>query len=161
LQPGQCKLKIGGSSGGHNGLKDIQGLLGTPDYWRLRLGIGHPGVKAEVIHYVLKKPASTERDAIHTAITKTLGASDAMLAGDMDKALTLVHAQPPRPKPPKAPRPPAAELSPMMAGLLQRALPAPAADRAVKAPAPASFTEATDAALTAPTAPTAPKGDAS
>ncbi len=155
LQPGQCKLKIGGSSGGHNGLKDIEGLLGTPDYWRLRLGIGHPGVKAEVIHHVLKKPAPDQRDAINTAITKTLGATDAMLAGDMDKALTLVHAQPPRPKPPKAPRPPAAELSPMMAGLLQRALPASALDRAAKAPATASPTVATDAT------PTAPKGDAS
>jgi peptidyl-tRNA hydrolase, PTH1 family len=121
LMPGQCKLKIGGSSGGHNGLKDIQTMLGTPDYWRLRLGIGHPGVKAEVLHYVLKKPAPDQRDAIALAITKTLAATDAMLGGDMDKALTQVHAQPPRPKPPR-PAAAAAAVPPLMAGLLQRAL---------------------------------------
>jgi PTH1 family peptidyl-tRNA hydrolase len=101
IQPGQAKLKIGGSSGGHNGLKDIQGLLGTPDFWRLRLGIGHPGVKAEVVNYVLKKPSPEQREAIEKAISQSLQASDALLAGDMEKALALVHAQPPRPKPPR------------------------------------------------------------
>ena len=58
IAPGLAKLKFGGSSGGHNGLKDIQAMLGTPDYWRLRLGIGHPGVKAEAVNYVLKKPSA-------------------------------------------------------------------------------------------------------
>jgi len=53
--PGQAKLKFGGSHAGHNGLRDIHAQLGTGDYWRLRLGIGHPGVKSEVIHWVLKK----------------------------------------------------------------------------------------------------------
>ena len=110
IQPGQAKLKIGGSSGGHNGLKDIQGLLGTPDFWRLRLGIGHPGVKAEVVNYVLKKPSPEQREGIEKSITQSLQASDALLAGDMDKALALIHAQPPRPKPPRpvAPVAPAA-----------------------------------------------------
>ena len=51
--PGQAKLKFGGSHAGHNGLRDIHAQLGTGDYWRLRLGIGHPGVKAEVINWVL------------------------------------------------------------------------------------------------------------
>ncbi len=101
IQPGQAKLKVGGSSGGHNGLKDIQGLLGTPHYWRLRLGIGHPGVKAEVVNYVLKKPSPDQREAIEKSIHQSLQASDALLAGDMDKALALIHAQPPRPKPPR------------------------------------------------------------
>ena len=100
LLPGQAKLKIGGGSGGHNGLKDIQGLLGTPDFWRLRLGIGHPGVKAEVINYVLKKPAPDQREAIAKAMEQSLQASDLLIAGEMDKALALIHAQPPRPKPP-------------------------------------------------------------
>ena len=71
LLPGQAKLKLGGSAAGHNGLKDIHAQLGTPDYWRLRLGIGHPGVKSEVIHYVLRKPAADERTEIrqeHRAI---------------------------------------------------------------------------------------------
>ena len=106
LLPGQAKLKIGGGSGGHNGLKDIQGLLGTPDFWRLRLGIGHPGVKAEVINYVLKKPAPDQREAIAKAMEQSLQASDLLIAGEMDKALALIHAQPPRPKPPRpAPAP--------------------------------------------------------
>lgn len=99
--PGQAKLKFGGSSGGHNGLKDIHGLLGTPDFWRLRLGIGHPGVKAEVVNYVLKKPSPEHRLAIDKAIEQSLAASDALLAGQMDKALAAIHAQPPRPKPPR------------------------------------------------------------
>jgi PTH1 family peptidyl-tRNA hydrolase len=101
LQPGQVKLKFGGSAAGHNGLKDIQGLLGTADFWRLRLGIGHPGVKAEVANYVLKKPAAEHRDAIALATERSLQASDRLLAGEMDAALALIHAQPPRPKPPR------------------------------------------------------------
>jgi peptidyl-tRNA hydrolase, PTH1 family len=107
LLPGQVKLKLGGSAAGHNGLKDIHGMLGTQDYWRLRLGIGHPGVKAEVINYVLKKPSPDHREAIDKAIDKSLEASDLLLAGNMDQALARIHAQPPRPKPPKpaAPKP--------------------------------------------------------
>ena len=101
LQPGQAKLKFGGSAAGHNGLKDIHGMLGTQDFWRLRLGIGHPGVKAEVVNYVLKKPAPDQRDAIALAMTQSLQASDLLMAGEMDKALAAIHAQPPRPKPPR------------------------------------------------------------
>ncbi len=109
IQPGQAKLKFGGSAAGHNGLKDITGLLGTPDFWRLRLGIGHPGVKAEVVNYVLKKPSAEHREAIAKSIDQSLAASDALLAGDMDKALALIHAQPPRPKPPRPAVPPKPE----------------------------------------------------
>jgi len=106
LLPGQAKLKFGGSAAGHNGLKDIHGLLGTQDFWRLRLGIGHPGVKAEVVNYVLKKPSADHREAIAKAMDQSLGASDALIAGDMDKALALIHAGPQRPKPPRpAPTP--------------------------------------------------------
>lgn len=99
--PGQAKLKFGGSAAGHNGLKDIHGMLGTADYWRLRLGIGHPGVKAEVIHYVLKKPSADDREAIDRAIERSLGASELLMAGEMDRALALIHAGPQRPKPPR------------------------------------------------------------
>jgi len=101
LLPGQAKLKFGGSAAGHNGLKDIHGMLGTPDFWRLRLGIGHPGVKSEVVNYVLKRPSAADREAIEQAIAKTLDASDLLLVGEMDKALARIHAQPPRPKPPR------------------------------------------------------------
>lgn len=105
LQPGQAKLKFGGSAAGHNGLKDIHAMLGTQDFWRLRLGIGHPGVKSEVVNYVLKKPSAEHRDAIAKASEQSLKAVEEMLAGAMDKALAIVHAQPPRPKPPR-PAPP-------------------------------------------------------
>jgi peptidyl-tRNA hydrolase, PTH1 family len=108
VQPGNAKMKIGGGHGGHNGLKDINAQLGSADYWRLRLGIGHPGVKAEVTDYVLRKPPAEQREAIEKSIAQSVGALDLMLAGDMDKALMKVHAQPPRPKPPK-PAKPAAE----------------------------------------------------
>ena len=101
LQPGQAKLKFGGSHAGHNGLKNIHAQLGSADYWRLRLGIGHPGVKAEVVNYVLKKPLAEQRKAIDEAIDKSLAAADLLIAGDMPAALALIHAQPPRPKPPR------------------------------------------------------------
>ena len=105
IQPGQAKLKFGGSAAGHNGLKDIHAMVGTQDFWRLRLGIGHPGVKAEVVNYVLKKPSAEHRDAIDKASEQSLKAVDLMLAGDMDKALAVVHAGVQRPKPPKPPLP--------------------------------------------------------
>ena len=103
LLPGQAKLKFGGSAAGHNGLKDIQGLLGTQDFWRLRLGIGHPGHRDEVVDYVLRKPSPEHREGILKAITQSLSASDLLLAGEMDAALQKIHAQPPRPKPPRPP----------------------------------------------------------
>jgi len=98
LMPGQMKMKLGGSHAGHNGLKDIQAQLGSPDFWRLRLGIGHPGVKAEVINHVLRKPPAAEREAIDQSIVQALGALDLLIAGDMDRAMLKIHARPPRPK---------------------------------------------------------------
>ena len=100
--PGQAKLKQGGSHAGHNGLRDIHAQLGTGDYWRLRLGIGHPGVKSEVVDWVLRKPAPDQREAIEGCIERTLKAVPALLAGEMDKATLIVHtSKPPRPKPPR------------------------------------------------------------
>jgi PTH1 family peptidyl-tRNA hydrolase len=106
LMPGQMKLKQGGSHAGHNGLKDIQAQLGSGEHWRLRLGIGHPGVKAEVVNYVLRKPPQAERELIDGCISRSLEALPLLLAGDMEKAMMKIHAKPPRPKPPK-PAPPA------------------------------------------------------
>ena len=99
LLPGQVKLKQGGSHAGHNGLKDIVAQLGSADFWRLRLGIGHPGVKAEVIHYVLKKPSPDDRTAIEHCISRSIEALDLLLAGEMERAMMKVHVKPPRPKP--------------------------------------------------------------
>ena len=107
VPPGQARMKFGGGSCGHNGLKDIHAQLGTPDFWRLRLGIGHPGVKAEVVDYVLRKPAPEHREAILATITRTLEARDDLLAGEMERATMKVHAGPQRPKPPR-PAPPSA-----------------------------------------------------
>ncbi len=107
LPPGQLKLKQGGSHAGHNGLRDIHAQLGSADYWRLRLGIGHPGVKAEVVDYVLRRPPAGEREAIEKAIDASLLALDQLAAGEMDRAMMKLHAKPPRPKP-AAPAAPAA-----------------------------------------------------
>lgn len=112
LAPGQAKLKLGGSAAGHNGLKDIQAQLGSPDFWRLRLGIGHPGVRADVANFVLRKPPLDERLAIDQAIVQTLQALPLLLDGAMDRALAKIHAKPPRPKPPR----PAPELQPAEGG---------------------------------------------
>ncbi len=106
LLPGQVKMKIGGSHAGHNGLKDIQAQLGSADFWRLRLGIGHPGVKAEVADYVLRKPPAAEREALEQAMQQSLRGLDDWFAGEMDAALQKVHARPPRPKPAPQAKPP-------------------------------------------------------
>jgi PTH1 family peptidyl-tRNA hydrolase len=102
LPPGELKLKQGGGHAGHNGLRDIHAQLGATDYWRLRIGIGHPGVRTEVVNYVLGRPMAEHREAIEASITRSLGALDALLAGDMGKATMKLHtAKPPRPKPPR------------------------------------------------------------
>jgi len=100
--PGQAKLKLGGGHSGHNGLRDIHAQLGSGDYWRLRIGIGHPGVKAEVANWVLQKPAPEQRLAIEDCIARTLKAVPALLSDEMDRATLLVHThKPPRAKPPR------------------------------------------------------------
>ena len=101
LQPGQMKIKQGGGHAGHNGLKDIHAQLGSADYWRLRLGIGHPGVKAEVIDYVLRRPAPEQREAMEKSVDLSLTALDLLLAGEMERAMMKINAKPPRSKPPR------------------------------------------------------------
>ncbi|MBT9477520.1 aminoacyl-tRNA hydrolase [Polaromonas sp.] len=102
IVPGQAKLKLGGSHAGHNGLRDIHAQLGTADYWRLRIGVGHPGVKSEVINWVLKKPSAEHRTAIEDCIARSIKAAPELLQGEMEKATMLIHtSQPPRPKPPR------------------------------------------------------------
>ena len=106
IVPGQVKLKLGGSHAGHNGLRDIHDQLGSDDYWRLRLGIGHPGVKSEVIHWVLKKPSLDHRLQIDECIARAIKAVPLFIAGQMDAATMLVHtSKPPRPKPPRQTKP--------------------------------------------------------
>ena len=73
LPPGAVKLKFGGGTGGHNGLRDIDEVLGTRDFWRLRIGIGHPGHKDVVADYVLHEARREEREAIEPAFDRSLG----------------------------------------------------------------------------------------
>jgi peptidyl-tRNA hydrolase, PTH1 family len=105
LLPGQMKIKRGGGHAGHNGLKDIQAQMGSPDFWRLRLGIGHPGVKAEVADYVLRKPPAAEREAVEDCIWRSMKALEPLLCGEMEAAARLIHMRPapPKPAPPPAP----------------------------------------------------------
>ena len=101
LLPGQMKLKQGGGAAGHNGLKDILAQLGSPDFWRLRIGIGHPGARAEVANFVLRRPPIEDRLVMEQCIAESLAALPLLLAGDMPRAMMKIHAKPERPKPPR------------------------------------------------------------
>lgn len=91
LQPGGIRLKQGGGNGGHNGLKDIQAHLTVPDFWRLRVGIGHPGDRNEVVNYVLKAPRKEEQAEIDRALDRCLLAWPKLAAGDYAAAQRLLH----------------------------------------------------------------------
>jgi PTH1 family peptidyl-tRNA hydrolase len=94
LPPGSAKLKKGGSTGGHNGLKDIAAALGTQDFWRLRLGIGHPreqGLKTAVIDFVLHRPRAEEQKLIDDAITQSLSIIPLLCEGKFELAMKSLH----------------------------------------------------------------------
>jgi len=94
LSPGVVKMKKGGSSGGHNGLKDITAALGTQDYWRLRLGIGHPrtmGSQQAVADFVLHRPRKEEQSLIDEAIDKSLRVLPIAIEGKFDIATMQLH----------------------------------------------------------------------
>ena len=93
LPAGAAKLKFGGGHGGHNGLKDIHAALGTPDYWRLRLGINHPGDRNEVINYVLKAPTKIENDALQASIHEACGIVPFLLKGEFESAMLRLHTK--------------------------------------------------------------------
>jgi PTH1 family peptidyl-tRNA hydrolase len=98
LPPGQMRLKFGGGLGGHNGLKDITAKLGTQDFWRLRLGIGHPGDRNEVVNYVLKPARKEEQADIDAAMDRALLAWPDIARGDIDAATRKINAKPAVPK---------------------------------------------------------------
>ena len=112
LQPGQIKLKQGGGAAGHNGLKDLLAHLSGPDFWRLRIGIGHPGQRDEVANWVLQKPSLEDRLAIDRNIDDSVAALPLIIDGAMDKAMMKIHAKPPRPKPPHPPGEPLPPVNP-------------------------------------------------
>ncbi|CAM3765546.1 aminoacyl-tRNA hydrolase [Polynucleobacter antarcticus] len=100
LKPGTARIKLGGGTGGHNGLKDIHAHLGTPDYWRLRLGIGHPRDLAaegarpmDVADYVLRRPLQEEQKKIDASIQNSLQILDLFLKGDTQAAMLELHSK--------------------------------------------------------------------
>lgn len=96
LLPGAIRLKQGGGNGGHNGLKDIQAQLGNPNFWRLRLGIGHPrslNLKQEVVDFVLHRPRHEEQQEIDRAIERCLLAWPRIAAGDFAGAQQQLHGK--------------------------------------------------------------------
>lgn len=93
LSPGTAKLKKGGGHGGHNGLKDIAAALGTPDFWRLRLGIGHPGERHEVVNFVLKPPSRDEMHAIEQAMDSSTKILPMLLKGEFEAAMLKLHTK--------------------------------------------------------------------
>lgn len=93
LQPGIARLKSGGGHGGHNGLKDIITHLGTKDFWRLRLGIGHPGDRAQVVNYVLNDPRTDERELIEEAMQQSLHVTSLIVEGKTEAAMLKLHSK--------------------------------------------------------------------
>jgi peptidyl-tRNA hydrolase, PTH1 family len=97
LPPGEAKLKFGGGHAGHNGLRDIVAQLGTPDFWRLRIGIGHPRdsefAQQPVVDYVLRPPRTEERAQIASAIERAIDAWPAIAAGEFERAMTTLHTR--------------------------------------------------------------------
>ena len=93
LPPDTVKLKKGGGHGGHNGLKDITAALGTADFWRLRLGIGHPGDRNEVVNFVLKPPTKDEQTAIERCIDDSVNVANLLLNGEFESAMLKLHTK--------------------------------------------------------------------
>jgi PTH1 family peptidyl-tRNA hydrolase len=97
LAPGEARLKFGGGTAGHNGLRDIAAHLGGPEFWRLRIGIGHPRDSAiaqqPVADYVLQPPRANELAAIEDALARALDAWPAIAAGETERAMTALHTR--------------------------------------------------------------------
>ena len=91
LPPGTVKLKRGGGHGGHNGLRDLIPHLGGNDFLRLRIGIGHPGHRDDVVDYVLKNASRDERAVIDQAIDEAVKVLPDIISGDFDKAMKELH----------------------------------------------------------------------
>ena len=91
--PGVAKLKQGGGIAGHNGLRDISQKIASHDYWRLRIGIGHPGDKDLGADWVLQKPSVDDRAAIDESIDRAVAVVPLCLAGDLQGAMLKLHTQ--------------------------------------------------------------------
>jgi PTH1 family peptidyl-tRNA hydrolase len=92
LPPGTARFKQGGGHGGHNGLRDTITHCGA-DFWRLRLGIGHPGDRSEVIDYVLQRAARADEDAVLRSIEASLDALPVFMRDGAEKAMKQLHSK--------------------------------------------------------------------
>lgn len=93
LPPGVAKIKLGGGNGGHNGLKNIQNQLGNnPNFYRLRIGIGHPGDKNKVVGFVLGKPPVSEQKMIDEAIDESLRCTEVLIKDGLEKTVQRLHS---------------------------------------------------------------------
>ncbi|MCG6871622.1 MAG: aminoacyl-tRNA hydrolase [Gammaproteobacteria bacterium] len=95
LPPGTVRLKRGGGAGGHNGLSDVIQHLGTRDFHRLRIGVGHPGHADQVVSWVLRRPGGDERIAIDNAVQRAAAEVDAMVAGEFERVMNVLHTRGP------------------------------------------------------------------
>jgi PTH1 family peptidyl-tRNA hydrolase len=95
LPAGTVRLKKGGGTGGHNGVSDVAAHLGSKDFWRLRIGIGHPGVRDEVLDYVLQPPRAEERELIEAAIERSLELWPLIAEAKMEAAMLKLHTKSP------------------------------------------------------------------
>lgn len=93
LSPGTIKLKWGGGHGGHNGLRDIIEQLGTADFYRLRIGIGHPGQREQVLNYVLGRPSVADKQKIEQAIERATIFLPDILQGNMQHVMNTLHTR--------------------------------------------------------------------
>ena len=94
LAPGVVKMKRGGGTGGHNGLSDIAEALDTKDFWRLRIGIGHPGNRDLVADYVLDKARKVEQEAIDPPFERSLDLLPRLASGRLQDAMAWLHTSP-------------------------------------------------------------------
>ncbi len=94
MPPGVCKLKLGGGHGGHNGLRDIiASLANQKNFYRLRIGIGHPGHSSQVSNYVLSRAPRNEQEQTNTSIEFALGVLPDLLDGNFSRAMQQLHSQ--------------------------------------------------------------------
>jgi len=93
LPPGTIRLKKGGGHGGHNGLRDLISHLGSKDFYRLRVGIGHPGHRDQVVDYVLRKPSKEDRRQIDDAIYDALNIMPDVVEGKFELAMNSLHVR--------------------------------------------------------------------
>lgn len=93
LPPGTAKLKFGGGHGGHNGLRDIINQLATKDFYRLRIGVGHPGNKDQVVDYVLNNASRDDRILIDRDIDDAVSVIPDLASGALEQAMQSLHSK--------------------------------------------------------------------